>query len=86
MPLLTARNSKTMGVRLPLDVVELIENFATEANLTISGALRILIELGLDVEADIDQLRMVQYNANATALQRLDKMLGVVVENFQKDI
>lgn len=86
MPILTAKNSKTLTVRLPLDILEHIEDFAAEGNLTISGALRVLIEVGLDSGVDTDQLRAVQYNANANALHRLDQYLQAVVENFQKGI
>lgn len=86
MPVMTERNSKVVTVRLPLDMVERIESFAAETEMTMSGALRTLIELGTDVEVDMAELRSIQFNANAVALRRLDQSLITLVENFQRGI
>jgi len=78
--------STVIAVRLPNDVAEHVESLAQELGTSISGALRILIELGFDAELDRDHMRMVQYNANALALKRLQGMLEVMLENFRSDM
>lgn len=87
MPILTRQNSKTMTIRLPLSTVEQVEDFAAEHDLTISGALRVLLETGLhEGLVNAEDLRSVQYNANAAAFTKLEQLMEAMVEEMQRGI
>ncbi|MHC4643930.1 MAG: hypothetical protein ACYTBJ_00410 [Planctomycetota bacterium] len=87
MPVLTESESVVKTVRLPPDINERVLDYATEAGLTISGALRVLIELGLrgvdNGAVDLANLSAIQFNANAEALSRLDKLLVELLARYQ---
>jgi len=87
MPMLSKTNSESVRARVPSEMYDAINNFAAEADLSQSAAMRMLLGYGLEHAGvtDVDQLRVLSYNARAAALQRLDAHLQDALEAFRAE-
>ena len=86
MPSLSKSESTAVRSRVPNELYDAVNNFAAEADLSQSAAVRMLLTYGLEHSGvDVDQLRVVSYNAKAAAMQAFDVHLREALENFRAE-
>jgi len=78
---------KVVTVRMPLNMVEEVQGFSAEIDVSESEALRNLIGLGLEASKriNLNELRLVSANAKAAAITRFYSYMQDAIDQFRTE-
>lgn len=71
-----------LSTRVPVEFAEQVADFGLQTGLSRAAALRVLIERGLNDNLDVDEIRMISFNAKSAALEQLEEGLKDFIREF----
>jgi len=78
-----ASDTAPTGIRLSRDLYNKVMEFAGANGESFGGAVRILVELGLQQDVDLSELTSLEFNARAKAMNRYDELLTEALDKFR---